>query len=795
MLKSGFLVVLVLLSLSGWSQSTISGKVIEEESGETLPYATVALKSSGKGVSTNQDGFFTLLNVSDADSILVVSYVGYESKEVILTDDVRNKLLIIGLSVINEQLDEVVVSAQAYKVLNATSGISSATISTKQLSLLPSIGETDIFRSLQLLPGVSGTNENSSGLFVRGGTPDQNLVLLDGMTVYKVDHFFGFFSAFNANAVKDVQLYKGAFPAKYGGRTSSVVDMTGKTGSFNKFQGGANVNFLSVNGYIEVPVSDKFSFLLAGRRSYTDVIRSNVFTNITDNLVVSEFDNIDQPGVNVTEVQPDFYFFDWNGKFSYRPNEKDLFTISLYNGRDFLDESRDLTFTVPNQQLDTEFDVIIKLDEITEWGNKGGSAKWSRQWSPKLYSNVLIAGSEYFSTYDRDGSIEILDATPDTTVFFGSAQSFEDNSVRDYSIRADFEWQVSENNKIDFGGSFTQTQIDYTNVRNDTLTILERQQEANYGSIYVSNEHTFDNKLTLSTGVRISDYENSSSLLIEPRVNLSYQLNNKLKLKAAYGEHYQFVNRILNENISEGSRDFWLLADGDLVDVSKATHYIAGISYEVDQWLFDIEGYYKDLRDISEFSLRFRRGIEINTDELFFTGDGIAKGLEFLIQKKSGRYTGWISYTLGSVRHTFEAFNGGQEFPAIQDQLHEFKMLHSIEIDRWTLSSTFVYGSGRPFSEPLGRYNIELLDGRSLNYVGVGPKNGSRLPAYHRLDISAHYKFPIGKHKGDFGISVFNFYNRTNVWYKEYDFSQEPVLVSDITYLGITPNLSFGIQF
>ena len=785
---------LTIASFFAFAQNSLSGKVIEDKSGESLPFATVLVKETDIGTTSNLDGFFSLLDLPTDRVTLIVSYVGYETKEIIISG-IPDELLTISLVPISNQLEEVIVSANAYKVMDASSGISSTKIATKQLALLPNVGEVDIFRSLQMLPGVSGTNESSSGLFVRGGTPDQNLVLLDGMTVYKVDHFFGFFSAFNANAVKDVQLYKGAFPAKYGGRTSSVVDMTGKIGSFEQFSGAASINLLSANAYMEIPISKQVSFLVAGRRSYTDILRSGLFEDISANVIGDDtFDNPNIDPETVTAIEPEFYFFDWNSKLSYRPSDRDMLTFSLYNGKDFLDESQTLDTEIPLGENPAQ--LFLQLDEKTNWGNRGASTKWSRQWNPKLYSNVLVAASEYFSVYDRDAFLEVGLPEEDSIITTFNQFTAEDNSVIDITGRLDFEWQRSNNSKTEFGLSFTNTQVEYSSIRDDTVTILDRDQEAQFGSVYLGNEEKFG-AFTLNTGMRLSKYRFRARPLYEPRVNLTYQMTPKVKIKAAFGQHYQFVNQIINENINEGSREFWLLADGEQVEISRAIHYVLGASYEVDQWLFDVESYYKDYEGLSEFSLRFRRGIEIEADELFFTGDGFARGIEFLIQKKQGKYTGWVSYTLGQVRNTFDAFNDGREFPALHDQLHEFKMLHSVEVDQWTFSSTFVYGSGKPFSEPEGQYSIELLDGQTLSYVGVGPKNGSRLPAYHRLDLSAHYKFDIGTKgtTGDLGLSLFNFYGRQNVWYVEYDFTQEPARITEINFLGFTPNLSCSIQF
>lgn len=797
-LKFLILVIVVFSARVLTAQITITGKVLEESTGESLPFATIKILSTNKGTTTNVDGFFTLFNVPTDTSTIVVNYVGYEQLSIKLNPEFIKSRIVAKLNPITSTLEEVVVSADAYKVLKANDGISQATLSAKQLSTLPSIGEVDIFRSLQLLPGISATNENSSGLFVRGGTPEQNLVLLDGMTVYKVDHFFGFFSAFNAKAVKDVKIFKGAFPAKYGGRLSSVVDMTGKAGSFEKTSGSLGFNLFAFNGFLETPINKKVSILLAGRRSFSGVINSGIFQGLRDNLLGdNEFSNVDQTdNVLVNEVNPEFYFYDWNGKISYRPSDNDIITFSIYNGQDFLDESRDLRATIPvSSDEDQDRLLFIDIEEETNWGNTGISGKWSRQWNSKLYTNLLFAQSTYFSKYNRDAGLFVSIPAEDSVLFGGRAKTFEDNKVKDISARIDLEYQTNDKHSLEFGVAYNNTKIDYTNIRNDSITILDRHPSADYWSAYISDSWRPNDKLNIQAGLRYSYYNLTDQYLFSPRLLGSYNLTSKIKLKAGYGRFYQFASRIINENLSEGSRDFWLLADGNLVNLSSSDHYITGVSYELDGWLFDVEAYYKKLQNLSEFTLRFRRSDNFNPSELFFEGNGIARGLEFLIQKKSGNYTGWVSYTLGRVQNTFEKFNNGNSFPALHDQRHEIKFVQSIDINRWTLASTFIYGSGKPFSEPTGRYSIELLDGRDVSFIGVGEKNGSRISPYSRMDISAHYKVTHGKAKLDFGFSIFNLYNRINTWYFQYDFQQDPAVITEVKYIGITPNISFNIEF
>jgi hypothetical protein len=229
--------------------------------------------------------------------------------------------------------------------------------------------------------------------------------------------------------------------------------------------------------------------------------------------------------------------------------------------------------------------------------------------------------------------------------------------------------------------------------------------------------------------------------------------------------------------------------------LGSAIHYVVGASYELDSWLFDVESYYKDLEGITEFSLQFRRGADDTVEELFRTGDGMVRGIEFLVQKKHGMYTGWLAYTLSDIRNQFPDLNEGEEFRPLHYQKHEFKMVHSIEVEDWIFSTNFIYGSGRPFSEPENRYDIELLDGRTLEYVGVGAKNASFNPPYIRLDVSANFLFNIGKADAKIGLSLFNLLGRQNIWYTEYDFGQSPPLINQVNYLGFTPNLLFSLDF
>lgn len=822
MKRTAFILALLFtFSLSSIAQNLLlTGIVKNSESGETLPSASIVIKETSTGTTSNVDGFFTLLNLPGKKFTLNVFYVGCHPVEMEVDLDKIKGRLEINMQPSNIEIDEVFVSAKSYKMIKATEGVSETRVSPLDLKTLPSFGQVDVFRSLQLLPGISGTNESSSGLYVRGGTPDQNLVLLDGMTVYNVDHFFGFFSAFNADAIKDIQMFKGGYPAQYGGRISSVVDLTGKTGDPNNFHMSGGVNLLDAHTSLEIPLWGKGAILLTGRRSYTDFIESSLYNNIYDMLSNNQestditqttgitgfpggggrgggFGNFQQP--QTTTTRPSFYFYDFNGKITYRPSEKDNLAISFYSGKDNLFEdsenARQIEGRTNGDNIIPSSSIYNSQNEDTDWGNMGTSLKWSRQWNPKFYSNLMGAYSHYFSNYLQTSNSETYNADVDTLINSRSTGSLEDNNVNDFTLRLDNEWQVSNHHHLGFGLNVTQTNISYNFLRDDTLSILNRNDKSLLSTLYAQDKWKISPKLEINAGLRANYYDVTGEMYIEPRLSFQYKPREFLTFKGATGKYNQFVNRVINENVTEGSRDFWLIADNDLVQVQSSWHYILGGSIENRMLLFDVEAYYKTLTGLSEFSLRYQRNT-IALDQLFFAGEGTSKGIEFLLQKKQGEFTGWLSYTLAKVEHQFDGLNEGNPFPALHDQTHEFKTVANWEPHpKWRFSATWVYGSGKPYTAPESQYQIDLLDGRQFSYISVGEKNGELLPAYHRMDVAAHYLFKLGKVNMDAAFSVFNLYNRTNIWYREFDLSELPMVVNDVTYLGVTPNVSLNFNF
>ncbi len=778
------------------NQITISGVVKDKESGETLPFANVFIKDTNIGTTTNGDGFFTLFNVPSENSTIQVQYLGYKVETLTLTKEIVKDKITILLAPDFNKLDEVVINTDSrQQIIKMNENVSQISLSPKRLASIPNLGEKDIFRALQLLPGVSGTNESSAGLYVRGGTPDQNLVLLDGFTVYHVDHFYGFFSAFNSDAIKDIQLFKGGFPAEYGGRISSVMDLTGKRGNINKVSFSGGLSLVSANATLEIPIGEKANLLLAGRRSYTDIIRSGLYNNIFDlyndnnqsnGTRFPNFNNFQQ-----NQTQPSFYFYDLNTKFSYNPSDKDIISISMYNGEDNLDSSRKNNNTF-GSNTDGERSITTDIKDLLNWGNWGSSIRWARQWNDKLYTNIVGAYSNYFSNRNRVNDVTIQ--LPDTTNNFKTGL-VEDNNLKDYTLRLHSEYKINSKHSLEFGGQITKNDVDYNYTFNDTITVIDQKDEGILNTVYLQDKWSPSEKLNIVGGIRATHFDVTDEFYYEPRFSLSYQLNDKLKLKGAWGRYYQFVNRIVREDVTQGSRDFWLLADEENSPISFSEHLIIGSSYEIDDWLFDIEYFEKEMTGLTEFSLRFQSALGADpNDQLFFEGTGISRGVDFLIQKMVGKYTGWMGYTLSEVVHTFPGLSD-KPFYSLNDQRHEFKLVNVLKAGRWDLGATWVYGSGKPYTAPNGIYTITLLDGTKTEYVSVGDKNGPRHAPYHRLDLSFTYNFDIGSGKGSMGLSLFNFYNRSNTWYKEFEVVNGQVIETNINYIGFTPSLFFNVSF
>ena len=777
----------------------VTGIIKDEQSGETLPNALIKIRGTNKGTVSNKDGFFTILSVPNDTCKLEIRYVGYHRKIVSLSSDSDLSNLLIGLANNAEMLEDIIVTDQYENTLQVSATPSKIAFNPKSLTSLPSLGEHDLFKTLQLMPGISGTNESSSGLVIRGSLPSQNLVLLDGFTIYHLDHFFGIFSALNSDIIKDVQIYKSGFGSKYGGRVSGVVDITGKNGNSNqpKFNFGANL--VSMRGSAEVPISKKFSIMASLRRAYTDAIQSGLYKKLFD-IARKNDEQLRRPeALNIPqleELEPTFHFNDFNTKLSYKPTDKDIVSFSLYGGTDLL------TINNANDAEIVNLNFSESLDETTEWGNVGFSLRWGRQWSEKFYSNLRLSASDFFRNYSFNYGLDIDSADFAETSTYNLEQQ---NDIGDINLAIDNEWLVDDRTTIDFGLSTIGHGISYITSSADEI-IEESDDSGAIASLYGNVKLKITEKLEFTGGIRINYHGTNDEEYREPRIALNYKLSNRLNLKAAAGKYHQFVNQILYDNPYNGTQNFWAFSTNEGIPVVSSNHYVFGATYKSKSFIFDIEAYYKDLDGITEFNLvpfYVREGF-LNFG--FFTnGKGRIRGLDFLLQKETGKHTGWIAYTLSRALQSFPSVDNGTFYPSLQDQTHELKVVNMIRLGKWDLSSTWIYGSGKPFAE----FDILYFnnDNKVEDFVAIKDhKNPSRLPSYHRLDLSAAYNFKIqSKYLMQVGLSIFNAYGHVNIKNRKLDISELTKIIGtevrlpptyrDLELIDFTPSIFVNLSF
>ena len=778
---------------------TLTGIIHDKSTGEVMPFASVQVAGTTIGTTTNTDGYFTLINVPTDTSTLVVQYVGYGTTKIFLDPQSPKKNLPIDIKPYSHTLNEVRVTAYKENVVFVNKAdVSTIKFTPIKMAQLPSIGERDVMRSFQLMPGVSASNESSSGLYVRGGTPDQNLVLYDGFTVYHVDHLYGFFSAFNSNALKDIQLYKGGFESRFGGRISSVTEITSKEGNQKRANIGADVSLLSTNVFAEVPIGDKFSSFIAYRKSYQGEIYNMIFKKFNKSTTSTAPDVGTGPGRKFSQNnEVTSYFYDLNGKFTYKPTQKDVISLSIFNGTDKLDNS--FTSNIPSFGQNNANFSMNSVD-LTKYGNIGSSLKWSRKWTSKLYGNTIFSYSNYYN--NRENSSERTLINPNAISSTSNSGVFENNDLKDYSFKSDYQVDLSDLTQINFGAFATHYDIKYSYAQSDTADILNRDGNTLLGGVYLqSKTKLLKDKLQILPGVRADYFETTHRYYFEPRFSLTYNLTDKIILKGATGKYYQFANRVTREDIMSGSKEFWILSDGNSVPISSAIHLIAGISYETDNYTFSAEGYYKKIDNLTEYSLRINVSpMGVNYNENFFNGYGYSRGIELLAQKNSGNLNGWISYTLGEAKNHFDVYSDTY-YPANQDVKHEFKIVGLYKYRRWDFAANWIFATGRPYTAPSGAYTVTLLDGSTQDFFTVTAKNSVRLPDYHRFDISATYKLLMGNPRdkkrrelGTVSFSLFNLYNHRNIWYKQFTLVDGKIIETNVNYLGITPNITLSFR-
>jgi len=763
------LILLLLFFLQiGVSQAadkfTISGYIKDASNGEALIGATISINELMLGTVTNEYGFYSL-SVAPGKYKVHFSFIGYTTvvKEVDLQSD---QTITIELGMDNVTLSDIVVTAKKkdQNVKSVQMSVERVPLSTVR-KLPHFLGEVDIIKTLQMLPGVSTVGDGSSGFNVRGGGTDQNLILLDEAPVYNSSHLFGFFSVFNGDAVKDFQLYKGGIPAQYGGRLSSVLDVRQKEGNSKRFSGNGGIGIVSSRLMLEGPIKkDKTSFMIAGRRSYADVLL-RMSPEMKKNIV---------------------YFYDLNAKINHKFNDNNRLFISGYMGNDVF-------------KFGKSFD--------SHWGNKTATVRWNHLFNKKLFSNFTGIYSKF------DYSISV----PEGSLGFKWV-----SSIQNFNLKADFAYYSNPDTKLKFGfGSiyYIFNPGEMNPIKNSVVKVNKLEKERAFESAaYISMEQNIGSRLSLQYGLRASNFSSLGSKTVhayqdgkpkekvtksgfkkygsneliknyfglEPRLALKYSLTNEISLKASYNRTRQYLHRISNTT-APTPLDIWA-PSGKYIKPAKVDQYAIGYFQNFSNNMFEtsLELYYKNFKDLVEYKYGAQLMLNPTLETELLNASGRSYGLELSVRKKEGRFTGWLAYTLSKSEKKVEGMynsdtgqsypstviNHGKYFPMDYDKTHDLKIVTNYELsNRWSVSSNFILMSGRPITYPYGKYNLQ-----GNTYAHYVNRNGGRLPAYHRLDISFTYKCKKKRKdqrwQASWNFGITNLYSRQNaysVYFKESD--------------------------
>lgn len=768
--------------VSAQSRFTLSGYTKDAVSGETLIAASVTVKGESKGINSNQYGFFSL-TLPKGKYVITASFIGYQPVETEI-DFNRNINYNFELSPEITTAAEIVISSRRRdaNVKNAQMGKIDLSINT--IKSLPVIfGEVDVLKTLQLIPGVRNAGEGNSGIYVRGGGPDQNLIMLDDAVVYNPGHLFGFFSIFNGDAIKNVSLIKGGMPAQYGGRLSSVLDIAMKDGNMNKFHAEGGIGLIASRLSVEGPIKkDKASFMISARRTYIDVLTKPF---------IPKDNNFHGSG---------YYFYDLNTKVNVKFSEKDRVYLSGYFGRD--------VFSFNNRQQ--SFKVGIP------WGNATATIRWNHVFNNKLFANTTLVYNDYkfdFNAAQNDFAIKLS------------------SGIRDLNAKVDFDYYPLPLHKIKFGALYTfHTFIPQVVSGSQDSTAFEpanaQKKYANEVALYALDDWEINDQFKLNYGVRWSGFQqvgpykkyttdqngnNTDSVIyktgqsvknyggLEPRVTLRYAWDDESSFKAAVTRNYQYIHLVSNAGTTLPT-DLWV-SSTYRVKPQLSWQYAVGYFRNFKDNMFEtsVELYYKTMANQIEYRQGYTPSLK-DTETDFVFGKGWSYGAEFYINKAKGRLTGWIGYTLSWTWRKFAELNEGNKFPAKYDRRHDLSVVATYDLSKkWKLSGVFVYGTGNATTLPERFFIMEGV--LTQQYSGI---NQYRLNAYHRLDLSATYT-PSHKKpkrlKGSWVFSVYNAYSRANPYFIYFDQSGSPydgtlkIQAKQVSLFPVLPSITWNFKW
>ena len=774
---------------------SISGRIIDSENGEALPYANVYVANSTYGTSANREGIFYLNEIPYEICTLKVGNIGYNTKTLVINSEQINEDTLISLTRKDLYIKSVTVKGSKNEIIKIDSRPSLNIIEVNNFSTLPSIGEKDISRSLQLLPGIATSNYGSAGLHIRNGLPSENLILLDGISLYHHNHTFGFFNAINSDAIKDVRIYKGGFPAKYGDRLSGVLELTTRTGNFSKPKIRISGNQVNFNAVGEIPIAGKGAALIAYRQSYRDKflvdIFDRVYKTIKGNISPYHYDDeflIDDNN----NIADNVNFYDLLGKLTIVPAKDDFISFSFYSGLDKAETTSD------NLQSGNDFANTF-IDEKLRWDNYGFSGSWFRRWSNSINTNVLVSKSKY-STESR--VIDIINFSQD----FVEADTLDQeitasyvNDINDFTFQLRNELAAGQFGFWEFGLSYKEIGLFYDETYTNFETFkFSQDNTAKLTTFYIQDTFKPFENLETTLGVRSTFYNLSDKKFIEPRVSFNYKVSDNFRLKGAWGHYHQYLIKALaNDAANLDGQNSWVLADGEFIKPGFSEHFIVGFQFDNDEYLFDTEVYFKENTGLDNIYGNQQFLIE---DENYygFETTTFSKGLDIIFQKKKGDINGWISYSLGESESEAERNFNKIRFPSDQDIRHNIKVVINYNTDNFVFALTWQFLSGLPYNIPDVVATIddpEFPEFKTYTFFAPQNRNSERLPSIKKMDFSVSYLFDYKWIKGKAGFSVFNLFDNKNVWHRYFKITNGKLTPVDVYMIGFTPTLFAEINF
>ncbi len=793
--RAGLLLAALLCAAPVAAQSvTFSGGVRDAASGEALLGANVFAPAFEAGTVANAYGFFSLtLPHADSSTTLLVSYIGYEAQALRLPL-AADSALAVALVPTAGELGELEVTAERDPLEDTQ--MSAASMTPREIQALPALlGEVDVLKALQLLPGVQSGSEGTSGLYVRGGGPDQNLILLDGAPVYNASHLFGFFSVFNADALRAVDLVTGGFPARYGGRLSSVLDIRMREGNLREVAGEGAVGLVASRLTVEGPIlKDRAAFLVSGRRTYVDLLAKPFLPEGQD---------------------VGYYFYDLNAKAHAVLGPRDRVYLSAYTGRDRFFANIDERAFEGDEAGGGGGEIEDEFEGGFAWGNLTTTLRWNHVFSPKLFANASLLYSRY--RLDIENRVRTrLFTGPDGEAVTETFEANYRSGIRDLSARLDVDFVPSPAHYVRLGGEVVrhryrpgavQTSATGGVLPTDTLLAASPPVEATEAVLYAEDDVRLTDRLKVNVGLHASGFwvRDEGYLSVQPRLAARYRLGRRTAVKASYARMQQYVHLLANSGIGLPT-DLWLPAT-EAVPPQRAWQAAVGVVRTLgDGFEASAEGYYKRMDGLIEYEegAGFFNTALGDWEEQVTSGTGEAYGLELLLKKSRGRTTGWVGYTLAWSTRRFEVLNEGRAFPYRYDRRHDVSVVLNHKLSRRTeLAATWVFGTGPAVTLPLARFE-PFGEGFGGGFFGsggdatfYGERNGFRMGAYHRLDVAVNFHKETRWGERTITLGLYNAYNRKNPFFMYLDsgFGDEPAQFRQVSLFPVIPALSYRFRF